>query len=130
MESAVASSQTLEQGATVAENARSLGGRTFRWTFVEGPTAGTTFEHTFFADGSVTWRDIADSSAPAAPSQEKSMTRYVSWEVAPSTHLVSYLAESGYTLTVAMNLDSRQCYGIASNSKEWFPLTGTVEAVG
>ena len=50
--------------------------------------------------------------------------QYASFEVAPATHLVSYLSDSGYTLTVALNLDTQLCYGIASNEKEWYPLEG------
>ena len=37
-------------------NMDSLRGKTLRWTFTEGPVAGTLFEHTFQDDGSVVWR--------------------------------------------------------------------------
>jgi hypothetical protein len=49
--------------------------------------------------------------------------------VAPATHLVSYLSDSGYTLTVALNLDTRRCFGVASNEKDWYPISGTVRDV-
>jgi hypothetical protein len=42
---------------------------------------------------------------------------------------VSYLSKSGYTLTVALNLENLRCYGIASNNEAWYPVTGTLEIV-
>jgi hypothetical protein len=103
----------------------SLSGRIFRWTFEEGPTAGGTYEHTFEPDGSVAFRKV-DGSAGGKATREK---KYASFEVAPEVHLVSYLAESGYTLTIAMNLETGRIYGFASNDKEWYPVSGRLEIV-
>lgn len=105
--------------------ATSLSGRTFRWTFEDGPTAGGTYEHTFDPDGSVQFRKV-DGAKEGKPTREKA---YASFEVAPDVHLVSYLAASGYTLTVAMNLATGRLYGFASNNEEWHPVSGRVEAV-
>lgn len=107
------------------EVSKSLSGMTLRWKFDEGPTAGTTYEHTFRPDGTVVFRDISRSDKP---SKEGPGAKYAAFEVAPATHLVSYLSkESGYTLTVALNFETQKCFGVASNQKEWFPLTGTLE---
>lgn len=103
----------------------SLSGRTFKWTFEEGPTAGGTYEHTFEPDGSVAFRKV-DGGAGGKATREK---KYASFEVAPEVHLVSYLAESGYTLTIAMNLETGRIYGFASNDKEWHPVSGRLEIV-
>ncbi|MES1242374.1 MAG: MoaF N-terminal domain-containing protein [Acidobacteriota bacterium] len=109
--------------ATTTTN--SLVGRTFRWTFEDGPTAGGTYEHTFDADGSVSFRKLGGDKE-GKPTREK---KYASFEVAPEVQLVSYLAESGYTLTVAMNLETNRIYGFASNDKEWHPVSGRLEVV-
>jgi MoaF N-terminal domain len=109
----------------VIETATSLSGRTFTWKFTEGPTAGSSYEHTFLPDGSVEFRK-ADGASRGEPTREK---KYGSFEVAPDVYLVSYLAESGYTLTVAMNLETGRLYGFASNEKGWHPVSGTVEVV-
>jgi molybdenum cofactor biosynthesis protein MoaF len=101
-----------------------LSGRTFRWTFEDGPTAGGTYEHTFEPDGSVLFHKLGGKEGK--PTHEK---RYASFEVAPDVHLVSYLAASGYTLTVAMNLATGRLYGFASNDKEWHPVSGRLEIV-
>lgn len=124
----------------MTEQSRSLAGRTFRWTFDGGPTAGKTYEHVFHPDGTVVWREVeASGKTPPAskktpdaakPDEKKPETKYASFEVAPKTHLVSYLSDAGYTLSVAMNLDTMRIYGIASNTQEWHPLTGTAEEVG
>jgi hypothetical protein len=138
---------------------RSLAGRTIRWTFDDGPTAGTTYEHTFSQNGTVTWRDVNAKKQPAtsgkkagsgdgkeaadgkeakegkatdgkaANGNEPWGVPYASYEVAPDVHLVSYLSDSGYTLTVTLNLETLQCSGVASNDKEWYPSTGTIEVV-
>lgn len=113
---------------------RSLAGRRIRWTFQDGPMAGRTYEHTFFPNGTVTWRDVdGDGSAPKndadSSGQEPVGVPYASFEVAPDVHLVSYLSDSGYTLTVTLNLETLQCSGVASNAEEWYPSTGTVEVI-
>ena len=105
----------------------SLAGRTLRWTINDGPTAGSTYEHTFEADGSLVFRKVEGGTTSGKGTQVK---KYGSFEVAPEVQLLSYLAgESGYTLTVALNFDSGKLYGFASNDKEWHPVSGTFEAV-
>lgn len=114
------------------EVGQSLAGRTLRWTFAEGPTAGKTYEHTFHPDGTVVWKGVdgaQEKSKGAKSDQEPPKVKYASFEVAPDTHLVSYLSEAGFTLTVALNFETKQCYGVASNSESWYPLTGTFETV-
>jgi hypothetical protein len=110
----------------MADHPNALAGRTFRWTFADGPTAGKTYEHTFSTDGTVVFKEVGGpgqtGSAGASPG-----VRYASFEIAPQIHLVSYLSTHGYTLTVAMNLGSKKLNGFASNDKEWYPLEGTVE---
>ncbi|HEV7672833.1 MAG TPA: MoaF N-terminal domain-containing protein [Thermoanaerobaculia bacterium] len=125
----------------MSDTKQSLAGRTIRWTFDDGPTAGKTYEHTFSTDGTVTWRDVngKDEKKPAESSEtpksenssgkEKAGVPYASFEVAPNVHLVSYLSDSGYTLTVTLNLETLQCSGVASNDKEWYPSAGTIEVV-
>jgi len=105
----------------------SLAGRTLRWRFDEGPTAGKVYEHVFRPDGTVVWREIRPGGNGNGKSEGPG-TRYASFEVAPETHMISYLSESGYTLTVVLDLESKKCWGVASNAKEWYPLSGTIEA--
>lgn len=98
----------------------SLAGKTQQWKFSEGPAKGTTYEHTFNADGTVSFRDVKDVPKPGS----KATTKYVSYEVGPGMHLVSYLGDSGYTLTVLVDTNKKKLYSVASSSKEWFPATG------
>ena len=103
----------------------SLRGKTLRWTFTDGSVAGTLFEHTFHDDGSVVWR-ILEGQGKGASKQEK---RYAAMPVSEEVHTVSYLAESGHTLTVVLNLATGRMVGFASNNTEWYALTGTFEVV-
>src|SRR4051794_34535355 len=95
----------------VTETSTSLAGRTIRWTFEGGPTAGGTYEHTFAPDGSVTFSKVDEDGKGGKPASGK---KYASFEVAPGVQLVSYLGDAGYTLTVAMNFDTGRLYGFAS----------------
>jgi hypothetical protein len=103
----------------------SLRGKTLRWTFTDEPVAGTLFEHTFHEDGSVVWR-ILEGQGKGASAQEK---RYATMQVTDDVHTVSYLAASGHTLTVVLNLATGRMFGFASNNTEWYALTGTFEVV-
>ena len=98
-----------------------------QWKFVDGPTANKIYEHTFHRDGTVVFGEV--TPARPHPTTSGEGPKYASFEVAPATHLVSYLSESGFTLTVAVNLETRRVYGVASNDKQWFPITGLLEAI-
>jgi hypothetical protein len=41
--------------------------------------------------------------------------------------VVSYLAESGHTLTVVLNFANRRATAFASDDKTWHQLSGTFE---
>lgn len=106
-------------------------GKTLRYAFTEGPTAGKAYEHTFHDDGTVTWRALEDAElAPSAGVESgapKERPEYGAFEVADGIWVVSYRAGSGYTLTVVLNFNDRQIVGFASNEKEWHPVKGTLE---
>ena len=103
----------------------SLRGKTLRWTLTDGPAAGTVFGHTFHDDGSVVWR-ILEGPGQGASMREK---RCTSMQVTEDVHVVSYLAASGHTLTVVLDLATGRMYGFVSNNTEWYPATGTFEIV-
>jgi hypothetical protein len=103
----------------------SLSGKTIRWTFVDGPTAGATFEHTLNPDGSIVWRAV-DGAFQGASRREK---LYGAVKISEETWAVSYLAESGHTLTVVLNFADHRAVGFASNDKTWHQLSGTFDVV-
>lgn len=116
------------------ERAAAIRGRTLRFVWTEGPTKGKTHEHVFHQDGTVTWSDVDPSKTakpaggpPAANAKEKS--EYGATRVTDKIYLVSYLAPSGYTLTVVLSFDDEQLMGFASGAKEWYPLRGRFQVV-
>jgi hypothetical protein len=119
--------QASSKKAVIQEEQRmnSLASKTIRWKFVDGPTAGITFEHLFHDDGSVTWRAV-DGPYQGASRKEKS---YAGIKVNDRTWAISYLAASGHTLTVVLNLDDGRMVGFGSNDKEWSSQSGTFEIV-
>lgn len=54
---------------------------------------------------------------------------YAAFEVSESVYAVSYLAASGYTLTVVLNFETGEMFGFASGRDQWFPGRGTFEVV-
>jgi hypothetical protein len=101
----------------------SLTGRTIRWTFDDGPTAGITFDHVFHEDGTVTWTAV-DGPFKGATRREK---QFAAVRVNARTWVVSYLAASGHTLTVVLDLDDCRVTAFASNDESWDALQGRFE---
>lgn len=116
-----------------APQADAVRGRTIRFTWTDGPTKGKTYEHVFHDDGTVEWRDAGQSEQFAAenPPRQAAKERppYAAMKAAADIYAVSYLASSGYTLTVVLNFQDQSIVGFASGAKEWYPLRGRLEVV-
>jgi hypothetical protein len=120
-------------------------GKTMRWTFTEGPTAGSTYEHTFGKSGTVKFKQVGGGTGAAKPDTKSAaakkkpakakkpdkpdVPKYAAVRAADDAYAVSYLSGSGYTLTVVLNLADKTLVGFASNDKQWFPVKGTFETV-
>ena len=108
----------------VALRTDSILGKTVRWTFSDGPTKGATFEHVFHPDGSVSWREASGKRGAETRARHAAVVR-----VSDDVQAVSYLADSGYTLTLALNVSTGQMVGFASNEQRWYPVQGTFEVL-
>ena len=100
-----------------------LAGRTIKWVFDDGPMAGVNIEHAFHEDGGVTWT-LIDGEYKGASAREKA---YAAVQVSERVWAVSYLAASGHTLTVVLNLDDGRLYGFGSSEKSWEAMRGRFE---
>ena len=100
-------------------------GKTVRWIFNDGPMAGIPVEHTFNQDGTVVWR-IVGGSMKGASKQEK---EYAAVKISDNVYAVSYLAASGHSLTVVLNLETKHMSGFGSNDKQWQVMSGTFEVL-
>ena len=122
---------------TTVRRAAEVRGKTMRWAWTEGPTKGMTHEHTFHDDGTVEWRDAGAAQKPEAsgpsgsvkPAAKKERVEYGAEKVSDDVVIVSYLADSGFTLTVALNFDDNTVVGYASNATEWHAVRGRLELV-
>lgn len=97
-------------------------GATIRWTYDDGPVKGKTFEHVFAEDGHVTWRGTTDG-------KQAGRSEYKAARVSDDVHAVSYLAESGFTLTSVLNFKTGAVVSFASNEKQLVVQHGTFEAL-
>jgi hypothetical protein len=116
---------------TEIERATAIRGKTMRWTWAEGPTRGESHEHRFADDGTVSWRSVGPADSGQASNESAGWSgeraEYAANRLAEDIYLISYLAPSGYTLTVAVNLRDRTIVGFASNDRQWFPVRGKVD---
>ena len=110
---------------TSVQPAAAVRGKTIRLTWTEGPTKGSTHEHVFHPDGTVEWYDPKAGKTGTA----KERPKYGAAKVADDIYVVSYLAPSGFTLTVVLNFRDHKMAGFASGAKEWYPVQGTFEVV-
>jgi hypothetical protein len=115
------------------ERAEAIRGKTLRLIWTEGPTRGTTHDHVFHPDGTVEWHDpkSAGKTKPAEGAGAGGQERppYAAVQAADDVYAVSYLAPSGYTLTVVLNFRDRTMVGFASSAKDWHLVRGRFEIV-
>jgi hypothetical protein len=101
-------------------------GNTFRWTFTDGPMAGKTFQHTFGADGGVTFREV-NAATDASPAKAD---KYETAALGDDVHAVSYLSDAGFTLTAVLDFRSREVVAFASSDQQLVVQRGTFEPLG
>ncbi|HEY8825212.1 MAG TPA: MoaF N-terminal domain-containing protein [Candidatus Limnocylindria bacterium] len=114
-----------------------LRGKKIQWTYDDGPMAGKTFEHTFGEDGTVTWQETGGENKSGKPptngtqkTGKPGAEAKAKYEVAPINEdvcAVSYLSESGFTLTSVLDFDSGRVVSFASNEKELIRQRGMFE---
>lgn len=102
-------------------------GKTIRFTWTAGPTQGQSHDHQFGDDGLVEW-SAAAAQGGAVPARGERVP-YAAMDVGDDVCLVSYLAKSGYTLTVALEFNQATLSGVASNEKTWVPVFGAFEVI-
>jgi hypothetical protein len=105
-------------------------GNTLRWTYLDGPTKGKTFEHSFAKDGTVTYRmvDGGELKAGATQREKKQPTQYKVEKIKDDVFVVSYLSpDSGYTLTSILDASAGTVVSFASNETNMVVQHGTFD---
>jgi hypothetical protein len=125
---------------TAPKNSDQVRGKTIRLTWTDGPTRGATHEHLFHEDGTVEWRSVGNDqktdrkkgAAKSGTKADKQADRpaYLAMRVTDAVCMVSYLSQSGFTLTVVLNFSDQSIAGVASNEKSWSPVRGHFDVVG
>jgi hypothetical protein len=99
-------------------------GNTIRWTFTDGVMAGKTFEHTFGADGGVTFREVVKDGMSGKAH------KYEVAEAGNEVFAVAYLSASGHTLTSILDFQTKKFVAFASNEKRLSKQHGTFQPMG
>jgi hypothetical protein len=100
-----------------------LKGKTIRWTYVDGPMKGMSFEHHFSNDGTVSWKEAGSDAKPSADSTAP----YELAQIKDDLYVISYLSGSGNTLTTVVDEKTGKIVSFASNEKELLVLHGDIE---
>ena len=106
--------------------AAAVRGKTIRFIWLEGPTKGKTHEHIFHPDGTVEWHDAGKQGGDTGTKAPERVP-YSAVEAAADVYLASYLAQSGYTLTVVLDFKTGKLVGVASGGTTWAPVGGRFE---
>ena len=120
-----------------SEFSEQVRGKTIRLSWADGPTKGTTQEHLFHKDGTVEWHssETGGKAKPAAEgggakaAKKPEKPHYVGVKITDDICMISYLSQSGYTLTVVLNFGDGRTVAIASNEKDWLPAHGSFEVM-
>ena len=110
-------------------------GRTFLFTFEDGPMAGATYEHVFAKNGNVKFKAVGAEATPKKasktakkPPKKPEAIKYQVANVNADVYAVSYLSpSSGYTLTSILDFKKRTIVAFASNEKDLVAQRGTFE---
>jgi phenolic acid decarboxylase len=116
---------TEEHEMAIEKNIRSLSGKTLRWNFKDGSAKGKSYDHTFNKDGTIDFSSV-EGKVVSKPTRAKDGTVV---KVADGIFVVSYLGDSGYTLTVVLDFERMRLVGFASNEKEWSQQKGTFKVL-
>ena len=112
-------------------------GKTVRLSWTSGPARGAVHEHMFHDDGTVEWRTVSDDGPPdrkggglaTKATEPPERPSYAAVSITYDVCLISYLASSGFTLTVALNFNDGSTTGFASNDKTWMAVKGRFEVM-
>ena len=104
--------------------AHPLVGRTFIWMYETGmPGAG--FEVTFISDHQKTSKDVTGVAQGYAATHTYDLA-----VVAPNVYMISWLEDSGNTLTVVLNLNEMRIYSsYSTTAPERIFMTGTIREI-
>lgn len=100
-----------------SEISEQVRGRSLSFVWTDGPAKDSTHIHVFHDDGTVQWHSVESNETSERPA-------YMAVRMDEDLCLVSYLSQSGYTLTVVLDFIEESLTGVASNDKRWYPVRG------
>jgi hypothetical protein len=97
-------------------------GKKIVFTFKDGPMAGKSVEHAFHEDGSL---DFAIAGGDA--DKKTHVKKYEAAKTGENVYAVSYLGDSGYTLTTVLDFATNELIAFSSNEKMLLLQHGSFE---
>ena len=107
---------------TTTEISDQVQGRSLAFYWTDGPAKDATHIHAFHDDGTVEWHSVESDASSERPA-------YMAARIDRDICLVSYLSQSGYTLTVVLDFIEETVTGVASNDKCWYPVRGRFQVL-
>jgi hypothetical protein len=97
-------------------------GKKLIFKFEDGPMASKSFEHAFHRDGSLDFGMPGGKGATHVDNYELA-------QVGTDVAAVSYLSDSGYTLTAVLDFSTNRLVAFSSNAKELGVQHGSFEII-
>ncbi len=107
---------------TTIETSDQVRGRSLSFAWTAGPAKDSTHIHVFHDDGTVQWHSVESNETSERPA-------YMAVRIDDDRCLVSYLSQSGYTLTVMLDFIEESLTGVVSNDKCWYPVRGRFQVL-
>jgi len=117
-----ATTTTASEATTPTTISSQVRGRSISFSWTDGPAKDSTHIHAFHDDGTVEWHSAESEKTSERPA-------YMAVRINDDICLVSYLSQSGYTLTVVLDFIEQSVIGVASNDKCWYPVRGRFQVL-
>jgi hypothetical protein len=100
-------------------------GTTQRWTIETGPLAGTTYDHTFHLDWSVSWRAVTGESQGRCGRARQFRVEPVRADI----YLLCYPLAPGQMVVATLDFTHQRLVGVQSGIEYCHPLSGSFRAL-
>lgn len=108
------------------ENSNQFYGKTIQHTWTEGAFAGGSFKNQYRNDNSASLECVAGGYKGT----KAELKTYSARSLGKNLWLMSWLEESGYSVSIVFDFDNKKVTGtISKPNAEFYPVSGTIDSI-
>ena len=108
------------------ENSNQFYGKTIQHTWTEGAFAGGSFKNQYRSDNSA----LLECVAGGFKGTKAELKTYSARNIGTNLWLMSWLEESGYSVSIVFDFNSKKVTGtISKPNAEFYPVSGTIDSL-